>query len=246
MDSFNIWDKFDLLGKKIIILLIGIVATANVFAQQITVEEVFNPRYDERKFVTYGFIIAVHSSSYTLKYSDYFTSPDMDSVHSILPRKKPGFKLGFIVNFKLAQFLDARITPTVAFSEYELEYNYVGGEQFVELVESTAVEFPFLFKYKSQRRNNSRMYIIGGITPVLEASGRSTLEEDRNRLQIEKWNAQAELGFGFDLYFPLFKFSPEIRFAYGIVDVLSPTVNIKSIGLNQLRTKSLTVYLNFQ
>ncbi|MEN8247577.1 MAG: porin family protein [Bacteroidota bacterium] len=232
------------MGKKIIILLLVFFTGAKLYAQ--VVEEVFNPRYDERKTVTYGFSLAVHSASYTLKYSDYFVSPDMDSVHSILPRKSPGFKLGFIVNFKLAQFLDVRVTPTVAFSEYKLEYNYVGGEQYVELVESTGVEFPLLLKYKSQRRNNTRMYIIGGITPVIEASGRSNLEEDMGRLQVDKWNTQVELGFGFDLYYPLFKFSPEIRFAYGLTDVLGPTINNKSIGLDQLKTKSLTLYFHFQ
>lgn len=209
-------------------------------------EEVFNPRYDERKIVTYGFSLAAHAVSFNLKYSDYFVSPDMDSVHSIMPRRKPGFKLGFIVNFKIAQFLDVRVTPTVAFSEYQLEYNYVGGEQFIELVESTGVEFPLLIKYKSQRRNNLRMYIVGGITPVIEASGRSSLEEDLNRLQIEKWNTQFEVGFGFDIYYPLFKFSPEIRFAYGLLDVLGPTVNDKSIGLEELKTKSISLYFHFQ
>ena len=57
-------------------------------------------------------------------------------------------------------------------------------------MESTGVEFPVLFKYKSQRRNNLRMYLIGGITPIIEAAGKSSLEEDLSRLQIEKFNAK--------------------------------------------------------
>ena len=196
--------------------------------------------------VTYGFSLGVHFTSYKLKYSDYFTTPAMDSVHSILPRKKPGFKLGFIVNFRLAQFLDVRITPTVAFAEYELEYNYVGGNQYSELFESTGVEFPILFKYKSQRRNNIRMYVVGGVTPIIEAAGKSGLEEDLNRLQLETFNANLEIGFGFDLYYPLFKFSPEVRFSYGLVDILSPVINDKSIGLEDLRTRSLSFFFHFQ
>jgi hypothetical protein len=224
--------------------MIGLLAYGSSFAQSDT--PVNNPRYDERKIVTYGFTLAFHTSSYRLKYSEFFTTPAMDSVHSILPRKKPGFKLGFIINFKLAQFLDARITPTVSFAEYELEYNFLGGDQHVELVESTGVEFPILFKYKSQRWSNTRMYIIGGVTPVIEAAGRSNLEEDLNRLQIETFNANLELGFGFDLYYPLFKFSPEVRFSYGLVNVLSPTKNAKSAGIEDLRTKSLSFYFHFQ
>lgn len=237
-------NKFNLLGKKIILLFAGVLLSLGSFAQADS--EVFNPRYDERKIVTYGFSLAAHSASFKLKYSDYFTTPGMDSVHSIMPRKRPGFKLGFIVNFKLAQFLDARITPTVAFSEYVLEYNYVGGNQLNELVESTGVEFPILFKYKSQRRNNLRMYVIGGATPVIEAAGRSKLEEDLNRLQLDQVNVNLEIGFGFDMYYPLFKFSPEVRFAYGMVNLLTDTINEKNIGLSDLRTKTLTFYFHFQ
>lgn len=244
MDSINFWYKFNLLGKKVALFLGVFLIYGSTLAQ--TDGEVYNPRYDERKIVTYGFSLAIHTSAYRLKYSDYFTAPEMDSVHSIMPKKRPGFKLGFIVNFKLAQFLDARITPTVSFAEYILEYNYVGGDQHNELVESTGVEFPILFKYKSQRWNNTRMYIIGGITPVIEAAGRSNLEEDLSRLQIETFSTNLELGFGFDLYYPLFKFSPEVRFSYGLNNVLSPTKNDKSAGIDDLRTKSLSFYFHFQ
>ena len=244
MYSVNIWHKFNLLGKKVALLSLGVLLYSNAFAQSDT--EMFNPRYDERKIITYGFSLGFQTTAYQLKYSDFFLDPAMDSVHSILPKKRPGFKLGFIVNFKLAQFLDVRITPTVSFAEYILEYNFVGGDQFTELVESTGVEFPVLFKYKSQRRNNLRMYIIGGITPIIEAAGKSSLEEDLTRLQIEKFNANLELGFGLDMYFPLFKFSPEVRFAYGLVNVLSPIENDKSAGIDELRTKTLSFYFHFQ
>ena len=244
MYSVNIWHKFNLLGKKVALLSLGVLLYSNAFAQSDT--EMFNPRYDERKIITYGFSLGFQTTAYQLKYSDFFLDPAMDSVHSILPKKRPGFKLGFIVNFKLAQFLDMRITPTVSFAEYILEYNFVGGDQFTELVESTGVEFPVLFKYKSQRRNNLRMYIIGGITPIIEAAGKSSLEEDLTRLQIEKFNANLELGFGLDMYFPLFKFSPEVRFAYGLVNVLSPIENDKSAGIDELHTKTLSFYFHFQ
>ena len=244
MYSVNIWHKFNILGKKVAFLGLAVLLFSNALAQSDT--EMFNPRYDERKIVTYGFSLGFQTTAYQLKYSDFFVDPAMDSVHSILPKKRPGFKLGFIVNFKLAQFLDVRITPTVSFAEYILEYNYVGGEQFTELVESTGVEFPVLFKYKSQRRNNLRMYLVGGITPIIEAAGKSSLEEDLTRLQIEKFNANIELGFGLDMYYPLFKFSPEVRFAYGLVNILSPIANDKSAGIDELRTKTLSFYFHFQ
>ncbi len=240
----NLWHKFYLYGRQVAVIVLWLAVVQPALAQ--ADEEVFNPRYDERKTVTYGFSIAIHSTSFRIKYSDYFTSPAMDSVYAIMPRKKPGFKLGFIINFKLAQYLDARITPTVSFAEYVMEYTYVGGDRLEELVESTGVQFPLLFKYKSQRRNNLRMYVVGGLTPEIEAAVRSELEEDQNRLKLEKFNTSLEFGFGVDMYYPLFKFSPEIRFSYGLRNILSPVQNDFSAGLADVRTKAVTLYFHFQ
>lgn len=214
-------------------------------AQQQFNGQVNNPRYDERRLITYGFSLGMHTSSLRLKYSDYFTSPDMDSVHSIQPLKKPGFSLGFIVNMRLEEFFDVRVTPKVTFSEYALQYNYIGREAKIETVESVAVDFPILLKYKSERRNNSRMYVIGGLTGSIEAAGKTNLEEDQDVLQFSGFNMMADFGFGFDLYYPLFKFSPEIRFAFGLLDVVGSN-NDFTAGIKELKTKTVSIYFHFQ
>jgi hypothetical protein len=127
-----------------------------------------------------------------------------------------------------------------------LEYNYLNAPQRVEVEESTVVEIPFLVKYKSARRKNTRMYLIGGITPGYEASGTSDLEENADLLQIERFNLSAEFGFGLDLYYPLFKFSPEIRFSKGLLNLLSDKPNDLSAGLDALKTNVISLYFHFQ
>lgn len=214
-------------------------------AQQQFSGEVNNPRYDERRLVTYGFSFGAHTASLRLKYSDYFTTPAMDSVHSIVPLKKPGFSLGFIVNFRIAPFFDARITPKVTFSEYALQYNYVGRSPNIVTIESVGVDFPLLLKYKSQRRDNIRMYVLGGVTTSIEAAGKTELEEDQGILQLNGVNLMADFGFGFDLYYPLFKFSPEIRFAFGLIDVIGSN-NDFTAGIKELKTKTVSIYFHFQ
>ena len=71
-------------------------------------------------------------------------------------------------------------------------------------VESTMVEVPLLLKYKSERRGNIRMYMIGGVKPGIEASGKN--EETRAELKIKGSNLSLEAGFGFDLYYPFLSF----------------------------------------
>jgi hypothetical protein len=94
------------------------------------------------------------------------------------------------VNYKLADFFDLRITPKVAFYEHRLQYKYTDGsalgqETHEELVETTMVEFPILLKYKSERRGNIRMYMIGGIKPAIEASGKKKLENVTSVLTLD-------------------------------------------------------------
>ena len=90
------------------------------------------------------------------------------------------------------------------------------------------------------------MYFVGGITPGFEASGTSDLEENAELLQIKRFNATAEFGLGLDIYYPLFKFSPEIRFSKGMVNLLSDKKNDLSAGIDRLSSNVIALYLHFQ
>lgn len=208
-----------------------------------------NPGYDERKKLTYGFLIGLHTSSYQIKYSDRFVTPAFDTLFSVEPEWKQGFTLGFIVNYRVEEFLDLRITPQVAFYEHSLSYIYTrtaNQPTNEQVIETTMVELPILAKYKSVRRGNLRMYMIGGVKPGIEASGKKDLDAITSRLSVTEFNLSLEGGFGFDFYYPLFKFSPEIRFSRGINNLLKDTNNPFGQPLKRINTNTVTIYLLFQ
>src|SRR5688572_16949781 len=244
MQAFNIRNKLYLHRSKIILLGI-IFVTGSLHAQSYLWARRNNPNYDERK-LSYGFLIGLHTTIYQIKYADVFVTPDFDTLHSVIPEWRPGFSLGFIVNYRLHEFLDFRLTPEVAFYEHKLRYVFTDGTFVEGFVETTMVEFPFLLKYKSMRRGNVRMYMIGGIKPGIEASGKKEIENTTTSLEVKSLNLNLEAGLGFDLYFPLFKFSPEIRFSKGIVNVLDNRTNIYGAPLERVNTNTITVYLLFQ
>lgn len=247
MQTSYIWNKLHLYGPKIIVALIVLLGAAQEgYSQKQPWVNINNPNYDQRK-LTYGFLIGLHTTAYQIKYADRFVTQNFDTVYSVEPGWSPGFSLGFIVNYRLTDLLDFRITPKVAFYEHTLRYLYTDETTTEEkLVETTMVELPFLLKYKSERRGNVRMYMIGGVKPALEASGKKDLENTSNTLGIKGMNLSLEAGFGFDLYYPLFKFSPEIRFSRGIVNVLENTTNKYGQPLERVNTNTITLYLLFQ
>ena len=243
MQGTHIWRKFYIHRFKIIIILLMIAASPG-YSQKTRWVKKNNPNYDD-KTISYGFMIGLHTSTYQIKYSDKYK--DLNALHSITPEWSGGFSLGFIVNYKLAEFFDLRLTPKVGFYENRLQYHYVDGTPVEDvLIETTMVEFPLLLKYKSERRGNIRMYMIGGVNPALEASGRKNIEQGEETLELLDSNISLEAGFGFDLYYPLFKFSPEIRFSRGIINILDNTTNRLGEPLQRVNTNTITLYLLFQ
>ena len=243
MQGSNLRYKLHLRGSKVVLILLMALFVHKSYGQGYA--QMNNPNYDDR-FIAYGFLIGLHNTAYKLQYSDAFVTNSLDTVHSILPRWSPGFSLGFIVNMNLGEYFDLRTLPKVAFYERALEYNYTDESQQVKLKESTVVEIPIVLKYKSARRKNIRMYTVGGIKPGFKTSGKNDLESGLETLNIKRVNVSAEFGFGFDLYFPLFKFSPELRFSKGLVNVLGDQQNIYSAGVARLRTNTINFYLLFQ
>ncbi|MBL0740863.1 outer membrane beta-barrel protein [Chryseolinea lacunae] len=244
MQVTHFWDKLYLHRHKIVFALALCVCAFAAEAQKSTrwVQK-NNPNYDNKK-LTYGFLIALHSSIYQTQYSDRFVSHAFDTVHSVTSSWTSGFSLGFIVNYRLTEFLDIRLTPDVAFYEQQVMYQYTDEHTDNQRLESTMVEFPLLLKYKSERRGNIRMYMIGGVKPAIEASGKK--DAASSRLEISKSNMSLEAGFGFDLYYPLFKFSPEIRFSRGIVNMLGNPDNEYGQPLRRMNTNTITLYFLFQ
>ena len=244
MHTTDIWHKFNLRGRKVIVLLILACCAFSVQAQKRSIKQ-NNPNYDKR-FLSYGFLIGLHTSAYRVKYSDRFVTSTFDTVHSIVPSRSVGFSLGFIVNMSLNEFLDLRLLPKVAFYEFNLDYRFTDFSEQNQLVETTVVELPLLLKYKSVRRGNVRMYMVGGIKPGIEASGNNEIEGETESLPIRTANVSLDFGIGFDFYYPLFKFSPELRYSKGLANMLGSEQNKFSEGLRRITTNTVTLYLLFQ
>lgn len=246
MQTFDFWNKLNLHRAKVTAAVVAIflVSVQASFAQ---LQQSINLPNSDNKRIKYGFLIGILNSNFKLKYDDAFTTPAFDSVQSINALNNFGFSLGLIANFKLAQYLDFRITPRVGFYQNEIEIVYTDPtrEPFIASTDLSRVEIPLLFKYKSVRRGNVRMYLVGGITPGFRVSGSTREEELEERIILEDESLLIEFGFGLDLFYPLFRFSPEIRFARGINNMLSPNDTANTAGVSSLTLNSVTLYLQF-
>lgn len=243
MRSTYFRNKFTLLGYQITALFV--LVSCFSYGQHFKWARRNNPEFDNRK-ISYGFMIGIHTSAYEIKYADQFVTQSFDTVHSVQGEFSGGFSLGFLVNLRLNEVLDLRIMPKAGFYNHKLTYYFTDNTTKHQLVETTMVEFPILLKYKSMRRGNVRMYMVGGFTPAIEASGKNDVTSNTANLSIMSRNLSIDAGLGFDFYFPLFKLSQEIRFSHGIADMLGPDPSIYSTPLKHISTNTISVYFIFQ
>ncbi|MFY0687305.1 MAG: PorT family protein [Cyclobacteriaceae bacterium] len=242
MQITNARHKFDLFRREIILVALLLVGFMSVGQEKIK-ENLAD--YDEQ-WIHFGFLMGIHTSHYQTEYAPIFTTPTMDSVHSIVPGNQGGFKLGFVVNMFMFQYLDFRILPTVGFYEYDLTYRYVDESTLRELKDATMMELPILLKYKSVRRGNVAMYLVGGFNPQWEAAGKGDEIISGDVLELKNFNFAVDLGVGFDMYYPLFKFSPELRYSWGRRNLLPDSKNSLSLNFDRIVTHNLGLFITFE
>lgn len=242
MEKINFWCKLHIHWSKVIFFILLIFVSYNSHSQVKKKLEINIPNYDERK-LHYGFTLGINSTRFRPIQSALYTGGD--TVINIQSPRSTGFSLGFILNYKLADYFDLRLLPTVAFYERSVSYTLANHSKVDQVTESTFIEFPLLVKYKSERRGNHRFYLVGGLKPGIEA-GAKKKEKKETELRVENYDMCVEYGIGADIYYPFFKFAPEIRFSHGLLNLLNNDPNVYSKSLNRVTTHTVSLYLHFE
>lgn len=202
------------------------------------------PNFDN-KSMHYGFFLAGNYSNYRLTLSDYAVNNNQN-ITGVSSVGQTSFTLGFVVNKRINDFLDLRLLPSVAFYFRNVEFYYQGqDEPEIQASEASMIEFPLLLKYKSVRRKNSRMYMVAGIKPSIEV-GAKKKQKSEDDLRTKSMDVSLEIGFGLDNYFELFKFAPEIRFSYGLVNMKNNDENEFAYSIDRMNTYAVTFSLFFE
>ncbi|MBV5348735.1 outer membrane beta-barrel protein [bacterium] len=95
------------------------------------------------------------------------------------------------------------------------DINDLGNKTFYS-IKSTFLDFPLLLKYKSRKMNNQRPYLIAGGAYRIDIS--KSGQEDLVRLK--PLSAYLEAGVGWDTYLQFFRLSTELKFSFGLNNVL--------------------------
>ncbi|MBX0289952.1 PorT family protein [Hymenobacter sp. HSC-4F20] len=206
--------------------------------------------YDDR-WLHLGMYVAPHASRYKIERAN-LPAGGLDTrviANSII---SPGFSVGFLSDFRIGDYGALNFSPGVSFLTRRIEFKSNGyspsnsndpAELEDQEVGSTQVDLPILFKLKSQRRRNTRVYLIGGVKPSFNLGNRRK-DPEVNLLQAQSSDVALEYGVGLDLFYPFFKFSPELRFSHGLTNLHKAGPDVYSRSLQSMKSNTVTLYLN--
>lgn len=207
----------------------------------------------------FGFTFQYLSSEFKiLKKSSWQTPfeengvPVSSRLKSLSSTSSPGFGIGFVVNQRLGEHADVRFTPTLVFNDRLATYEFEGVEAPIQKkVQATMIDIPLGIKLKSDRRNNFRAYVIGGLKYSMDIASKKR-NNDASFGAMEKFLKNKknflsyEAGFGMDLYFEYFKMSPEIKLSYSLNSVLKDEPSPFSAPIDKLMLRHVTFSLFFE
>jgi hypothetical protein len=234
-----------------LILFLGILAPKSGFAQFNNKSQKKHvtqnmPKYDRRRF-HFGINIGTQLTGVAVR-----TIPDLrallpDTIYSITPIWNPGFTMGIETNMRINDNLDLRFTPQLTLTSRTLLFERPNGRVDRFETEATMVEFPLHIKFKTNRVNNFRAYVLGGAKYVYDISNKIAADDAADYpVKFRGHDVQAEMGFGLDFYLPYFKFSAQVKGSWGFVNLNYPENNIYNRGIEGLYARGIFLTVLFE
>ncbi len=221
------------------------ITAGELHAQRIIVKNL--EKYD-RQWIHFGFLLGYNKTNFKVTRSESLIRSD--SVLVVNAVGKAGFNLGIITNLHLGNNFDLRFVPNLAFSQRDLIYKMktpVGPtDEVVKIVESTFLDFPLEIKFKSNRVNNYRFYVTGGFKYAIDLVSQAKVVNEKDLVKLNRIDYGYTIGFGMDLYAPLFKFAPEIKIFQGIPNVLATDPGVYTTTMQSLKSRIFTLSLTFE
>ena len=226
--------------KSLFLFLILLLNFNSIFGQSDNLGQ-----FDD-KFFHFGFALSNNNSGFNLEKSFTHLPPgNNDSLQSILVLGKPGFSLGVVTSINVNPNFKIRfVLPTLSFLERDIEFTYLDPNSSIETtyikqMNSTYLDFPILFKFRTNRIHNFAMYGITGfrygidMTSNIDVNNGVGLEEQV--IKLTKTDFGTEVGGGVDLFLNYFKLGIELKLAVGMKNLLYLTPQ-RSLELNETPT----------
>jgi hypothetical protein len=228
------------------ILFLFLFLAASVTAQK----EQNRPDHDNLPYyfgLTFGYANMNLHTTKDMRFLQY------DSVLSVEPGSSGGFSAGLLATLHLNSRFELRIAPQLIvggakYFTYTLKYPN-SNETAIEkkTLPSTIFTFPVQFKFNSDRIDNFRVYMLGGLTYDADLASNSNERNAEDLIKLKKNDYAIEAGVGFNFFLRFVTLSPEIKIHNGLTNIHDRDPNLKfSNVLDQLKSRMIIFSINIE
>ncbi len=207
----------------------------------------------DQKKIHFGFTIGFNTMDFKLTPTMYSAIGDNSDI--LIPEINnlvPGFHVGIVSNLRLTDNLDLRFLPGIALGQRKILFYDTDQNVDLEMeIESTYIDLPLTLKYKATRINNIRPYVIGGVNVRNDmARNKEFNDDDEIYIKLKSFDIYYEIGVGVDFYLAYFKFSTEIKYSVGMLNVVSSDPHDSypqyANSIDKLNSRMFMVSLHFE
>lgn len=177
------------------------------------------------KLVHFGINVGVNRSFYNFLRDNTFFQ--QDSLMVVESMNSTGLNLAWLVNLRMSEHLSLRTFPIwLTFTEkafqYHVTYPSIPDKESpitTKKIQGISMALPVQLKFQSDRIENFRVYMIGGIRGEYDMAANAGKKNADKLFKIKKFDYGVEGGIGFHIYFPVFVLTPELKISYGLANV---------------------------
>ncbi len=204
-------------GIYIILILIAVFHCLRVEGQK---QKPKNESWYDEKVLHFGFSLGFNAMDLNILPNQAYI--DSTSLYPEVSKLNPGINIQIVTNFRPGKYFDIRFLPGVSFGQRVVRYykdEVIYNDQ--QRLESSFLEFPLLLKYKGERLNNVRPYVITGLNYRYDLAAKKEYDDEKPvYIRLKRPDLYYEMGAGMDFYLTYFKLSVELKMSNGIRDIL--------------------------
>lgn len=218
------------------------------------VKKVLNYQTVDGRILHFGFCVGLNAMDFSFdRNSRSIHTGSGDSLYMDIYQLSPGFNVNIVSELRFNDAFALRFLPGLVFGQRNVFVTGVlSNNQYGKLqVESNFLDFPILIKYRGERLNNVRPYLIAGTSIRYDMASKKenklklgVEEGEILRINLKPLDFYGEIGVGIDFYLVYFKLSTELKLSVGMRDILDR--DLTATGLNQLSSHIILLNFHFE
>lgn len=199
--------------KYFYLLFLTLLVSTSSLAQKQTIQN--RPFLDDRR-LHWGFFVGVNTMDFEMANTGYANPDTHEQWFADVDNHTFGFSVGVLGEVKLHKLFALRVEPTLHLGQRHICFHeQISGRDTTQNMKSTCIAVPIEVKFSAPRYNNFRPYMLAGFVPMIDLTSHK-----HEAIRTKAFDVQFTVGMGCDIYMPWFKLIPELKFSFGLLNLL--------------------------